>query len=523
MSIRKSVLFLAGLLILFTGLLNAQEPIESITKAEIRDHIFFLASDYMNGRVGPSDEYEIAAQYVAAQFAGAGLKPALKDEEGNMGYFQGVPFTKTTYSNDLSWNLLKEGDEIPLKHKEDFRILFGNKLTHNKIELVWVGYGIEEPDYKWNDFKNLDVEGKIMVCIGGAPTKNGKPVLPEEVHKKYIGMMGFQSKVSALFNKGAAAIILADLDGSTGMPFEMIPSEFSTEKYIYKDSENNNRSESIPSIYFVKPEFIELLMEGNKSNPMKDPENILKNYKPQVLEDIYLNSEIQILNEELITTNNVVAIVEGTDPELRNEYIVVGAHLDHVKPLNDQVCNGADDNASGSAGVLEIAEAVAMNPCKRSVLFITYTAEEMGLIGSRHFVTSRVFPTEQIKFNLNMDMIGRSDDDNAESRAHYVLTDKKYVEDIEKFITDLNDGVTDFPLIFNNQEDLPGSSDHQSFIDAGIPAFFFFSGMHEDLHQPGDDPDKIDYDKAESICRLGYLVTTKLANMDAVPSFMIED
>ncbi|MBN1388962.1 MAG: M20/M25/M40 family metallo-hydrolase [Bacteroidales bacterium] len=523
MNLTKPILSFAGLMIILTGLLNAQNPIESITQAEIRDHIFFLASDYMNGRVGPSAEYEIAAQYVATQFAGAGLKPAIKNEEGYMNYFQGVPFIKTTYSDDISWTLIKEGKEIPLEHKEDFRFLTGNKLIYNKMELVWVGYGIEEPDYKWNDFEKLDVRGKIMVCIFGAPTKDGEPVLPEEVHKKYQGLRGFQSKASALFNKGAEGLILADLDGSTGMPFEMIPSEFSTEKYIYKGSDNNNRSESIPLIYFVKPEFIELLMEGNKYNPMMNPENILKNYKPHEIEGVYMDSKVEILSEELITTKNVVGMVEGTDPELRNEFIVVGAHLDHVKPVNGQVCNGADDNASGSAGVIEIAEAVAMNPCKRSVVFITYTAEEMGLIGSRHFVGSNALPVDQIKFNLNMDMIGRSDPDNRDNRAHYVVTDKKYVDKLKEFITGLNDGVTDFPLIFDNDEDSPGGSDHQSYINKGIPAFFFFSGIHEDLHQPGDDPGKIDYAKAESICRLAYLITTKLANMDAVPTFLIEE
>ena len=521
MNIRRIVLLAAGLVFILSGLLNAQEnnPIESITQAEIRDHIFFLASDYMNGRVGPSAEYEIAAQYVATQFAAAGLLPVTENIDGSKSYFQGVPFIKTSYSNNISWTLFREAKEISLEHKKDFRILFGNNLKHNKVELVWVGYGIEEPDHKWNDFRNLDVEGKIIVCISGAPVKNGKPVLPVEVHEKYTGMSGFQSKVSALFSKGAAGIILADLDGSTGMPFEMIPSEFETEKYLYKGSENNDRSESIPSIYYVKPSFIESLMEGNKFNPMKDPDNILKNYKPQLLEGIYLNSNIEILNEEMITAKNVVGIVEGTDPVLRNEYIVVGAHLDHVKPLNGQVCNGADDNASGSTGVIEIAEAVAMNPCRRSVVFITYTAEEMGLIGSRHFVGSNALPLEQIKFNLNMDMIGRSDPDNKDSRAHYVFTDKKYVDQLEAFINELNKGVTDFPLIFDNDDNLPGGSDHQSFISQGIPAFFFFSGIHEDLHQPGDDPEKIDYAKAESICRLAYLITTKLANMDAVPTF----
>lgn len=493
--------------------------IESITADELKGHIHFLASDFMNGRVGPSEEYEIAAHYVASQFASAGLKPAIKNLDVAMTYFQAVPFTKTTYSDNISWKLLKDDEEIPLEHNKDFRILFGNKLTHNNMELVWVGYGIEEPDHDWNDFEKIDVEGKIMVCIGGAPTKKNKPVLPEEVHNKYIGMRGFQSKVSALFGKGAAGIILADLDGSTGMPFEMIPSEFSTEKYVYKGSEDNNKSEYIPSIYYVKPEFIELLMEGNKYNPMNDPENILKNYKPQELEGVYLDSEIEILNEELITTKNIVGIVEGTDPELRNEYIVVGAHLDHVKPVNGQVCNGADDNASGSAGVIEIAEAVAMNPCKRSVIFITYTAEEMGLIGSRHFIGSNALPLEKIKFNLNMDMIGRSDPDHEADRAHYVVTNKKYVDKLKEFITGLNNGITDFPLMYENDEDSPGGSDHQSYINKGIPAFFFFSGLHEDLHQPGDDPEKIDYAKAESICKLGYLITTKLANMDFVPTF----
>ncbi len=521
MNIRRIVLLAAGLVFILSGLLNAQEnnPIESITQAEIRDHIFFLASDYMNGRVGPSAEYEIAAQYMATQFAAAGLEPVIENEDGKKSYFQGVPFAKTTYGDEITWKINNNGKEIELIHKEDFKILFVNNIAFRNIEIVWAGYGIEEPDHKWNDFKDLDVEGKIIVCISGAPVKNGKPVLPEEVHEKYTGAMGFQSKVMGLFSKGAAGIILTDIDESGQLPFEMIPSEFSKEKYIYKGDESESRAGSIPSIYLVKPQFLETIMEGNKNNPLNDPENILGNYKPQLLEGVYLDANIEILNEELVTAKNVIGLVQGTDPELKNEYIVVGAHLDHVKPLNGQVCNGADDNASGSTGVIEIAEAVAMNPCRRSVVFITYTAEEMGLIGSSHFVGSNALPLEQIKFNLNMDMIGRSDPDNRETRAHYVVTDKKYINQLEAFISDLNNGITDFPLIFNNDDDSPGASDHQSFISQGIPAFFFFSGVHEDLHQPGDDPEKIDYAKVESICRLGYLITTKLANMDAVPTF----
>lgn len=523
MNLKKSLLLLASLLILSGGIINAQNPIESITQAEIRDHIFFLASDYMNGRVGISAEYHIAAQYVATQFAAAGLEPLIENKDGSKSYFQGVPFIRTTYSDKLVWKIRKDGKENTLAHKEDFKVMFGNSFNHDNIEIVYVGYGIEEPGHDWNDFRDLDVGGKIMVCISGAPLRKGKPVLPEEIHKKYAGPDGLQSRLYALFSKGAKGIILVDIDNSSGIPFDLIPGDFETEKYVYSEGNARRQQRSIPSIYLARPGIFDILMGDNKNNPLAEPENIIKNYKPQLLEGVFLTSKIEVLNEDLVYANNVVGLVPGTDPVLKNEYIVVGAHLDHVKPVQGQVCNGADDNASGSAGVIEIAEALAMKPCRRSVVFITWTAEEMGLIGSRHFVGSKVLPLEQMKFNLNMDMIGRSDPENKTTRAHYVVTDKKYLGELESLINDINKGITNFPLLFDNDEDSPGGSDHQSFINEGIPGFFFFSGVHEDLHQPGDDPEKIDYPKAESISRLAYLITEQLANMDAVPSFMSED
>jgi len=512
MNYRNFFYSLIGLLLIITGSANAQKnpmtALESITAAELRDHISFLASDYLNGRVATAPEYEIAAQYVGAQFAAAGLLPAIINEDGNMSYFQGVPFAKTTYSEEIKWSLSINGTVTELVHKQDFKILFGSELNHDDLEMVWVGYGIEEPDHKWNDFKNLDVEGKIIICIGGAPVKKkGKPVLPQDINDKYVGPRGFQSKIGGLFSKGAAGIILIDIDGSTGMHFEEMPSEFTKEKYVYKGGDKNRGMFSFPSIYIAKPEFLETIMIDSKN-------------KPHQLENSFLNSAVEILSEDLILSNNVVGIVPGTDPEMSKEYIVIGAHLDHVKPVQGEVCNGADDNASGSSGVIEIAEAIAMNPFKRTVVFITYTAEEMGLIGSRFFLNSEVFPKEQIKFNINMDMIGRSDPKNEESRAHYVVTNKKYLNQLEAFINQINDGVTDFPLIFDNDQESPGGSDHQSFIGEGIPAFFFFSGLHRDLHRPGDDPDKIDYAKAESISKLAFLITRKLANMGTVPDFL---
>jgi len=511
-------------LVILTGNSLAQDSndkaIGSITAAELRDHIFFLASDYLQGRVATTPEYEIAAQYVAAQFAAAGLEPAIKTDDGSMSYFQGVPFAKTVYNDKLAWSVNNNGTTKDFVHKEDFKIRMGNNLNHDNLEMVWLGYGIEDPDNKWNDFEGLDVTGKIMVIMSGAPTKKGKPVLPQEIHDRFYGRRALQTKLRSLYNKGAAGIIMVDLDDVSGSQFDEMRSSFTTVRTAYKGNQRSSRSGSFPSIYVAKPAFLNVILADNKANPLLHPDNILKNYKPQLLEGVTFKSEVELISEEIVPSNNVVGMVAGTDPVLKNEIIVVGAHLDHVRPQQGQVCNGADDNASGSSGVMEIAEAVAMNPCKRTVVFITYTAEEMGLIGSRYFVSSDAYAKEQLKFNINMDMIGRSGTNNEESRAHYVVTNKRYLHELEAFITDINQGVTDFPLIFDDDEHSPGGSDHQSFIGENIPAFFFFSGVHKDLHRPTDDADKIDYAKAERICKLGYLMTEQLGNMETVPDFL---
>lgn len=524
MNPKNCISLLALVLLLLSGSIKAQESIDkglsSISADELRGHLFFLASDYLNGRYAHSKEYDLAAQYVAAQFAAAGLEPGISKSDGSSSYFQGVPFEKTSFGKEVTWKILREDQEFAMDFQEDFKTMFGDNHNHDQLSIVWLGYGIEEPEHKWNDFKDLDIRGKIVVCMAGAPMKKGKPVLPKEIHDKYDGPGGLGKKIfTGMFNRGASGIIVVDLDGSIGIPFQAVPQESTNDKYIYKGSSVSEGQRSMPTVYLAQPEFLNVLMGKNKANPLLNPDQILKNYQPQELSNTYLKSGLEILGKEPVFTNNVVGLVRGTDPVLQNEYIVVGAHLDHVRPVNGEACNGADDNASGSSGVMEIAEALVKNPCKRSVVFITYTGEELGLLGSRYFLDQETFPLSQIKFNINLDMIGRSSTKNEESRAHYVVSHKKYIQAIEKFITDVNQGITDFPLLFDNDEDSPGGSDHQSFINKGIPAFFFFSGIHKDLHNPGDDAEKIDYAKAESISRLAYLLTQKLGNMTTVPNF----
>ncbi len=518
-----SILNILIFILLSATSLQAQQKTDagynSISEAELRSHIYFLASDYMNGRVSTTPEYAVAAQYVAAQFAAAGVKPLVPAENGASSYMQGLPFARRVYNEKLLWSLNRKSTVSQLVYQKDYKILMGNPLNFENLPLVYVGYGIEEPGQEWNDFEGIDLKGKIAVCLIGAPMKDGKPVLPQTLHDKYSGKRGnFFKSFGAMAAKGVAAIIMVDPAGTSGLIFNDITSTFATETTSYLGTKTNSPAAPRTTIYMTQPGFLDLVMPGMKNNPIGKTD-ILKDYKPQMLKETFLTSQVEVIREDTLYSNNVIGIVPGTDSELRNEYIIVGGHLDHVRPQKGLPCNGADDNASGSAGVMELAGAVAMNPCKRSVVFVTWSGEEMGLLGSAFFLGSNLLPKEKIKFNLNMDMIGRTGKENEATRAHYVVTDKKYVQGLTSFITELNTGVTDFPILFNDDQHSPGGSDHMSFIQSGIPAFFFFSGVHADLHNPGDDPEKIDYPKAAAITRLGYLIVQKLGNMPAVPKF----
>lgn len=220
---------------------------------------------------------------------------------------------------------------------------------------------------------------------------------------------------------------------------------------------------------------------------------------------------------EPVTSWNVIAYVEGSDPALKHEFVTVGAHLDHVSPPTDAIFNGADDNASGSCGVLEIAEAMAMSKPRRSVLFLLYGAEEVGLVGSQHFLENCPIPLENIVVNINLDMIGRTDARSAENRKHYVVGAKRKCEELAELISAVNERTVNWPLDFEGGEMVFAQSDHYSYHKKGIPAFFFFSGMHQHLHRPTDIPDTIEFDKMQRIAQLAYAVALEIADSDSRP------
>ena len=255
--------------------------------------------------------------------------------------------------------------------------------------------------------------------------------------------------------------------------------------------------------------------KANLKTMFKDEEGNPSYFQPVPITPRSRRGDDETKPKEFIS-NNIIGFVEGTDPELKNEYVTVGAHLDHVK-YGDKVYNGADDNASGSVGVIEIAEAIAMNPPKRSVIFLLFTGEEMGLIGSRYFLNNPPVPLDNIVANINLDMIGRTGRGlDQEKKEHILRYSSKVSPEFKKFVKKVNKKTINWPLVYKEDKDSPGGSDHMSFLRKDIPAIFFFSGLHSDLHRPGDDADKIEYEKMQKICQLVYELTMELGKLDKI-------
>lgn len=264
---------------------------------------------------------------------------------------------------------------------------------------------------------------------------------------------------------------------------------------------------------FLKGAQAAAVFAGQEYDPMAIATRGLEGYRTFGFEDTRLSLGIRATGEDFDSVN-VGGVVRGTDPALAHQAITVGGHLDHLAPSAGRVRNGADDNATGSAGVLEIAEAVAARPLRRPVYFCLWTAEESGMAGSRHFLAVPPIPLDDIIVNLCLDMIGRSDDGSARTRAHYVIGSAAITPELKAAIINANAKTAKWPLDFESMEGSMSGSDHYQFHRKGIPTAFWFSGHHQDLHGPGDDAEKIDFEKVQRISQLVYQVTADLGNRE---------
>ncbi|MBL7012817.1 MAG: M20/M25/M40 family metallo-hydrolase [Candidatus Marinimicrobia bacterium] len=498
---KKTLIAMAVLVVLGCGLflqnsagISAGNSSE-ITEEEILDHIIFLSEDNMKGRYPGTRESKDVISYIANEWRSAGVKPAGTNDS----YVQ--PFDiadgveigeKTSFSIDGA-ELIVGVDFTPLTFS-------GNGDFSSKAVFAGYGFNMVE-DKKWNDYAGLNVDGKWVIVMRGGP---------EQIHPHsiYSGHASLNKKMMVARDFGASGIIF-------------VSQESDSELVAFGHSTHQSKG-NIPAIHLSSEMANQIFRPHNQSisSIQKKMDSSLKSVQFEI-NNIELTAHID-LKEKTLRGGNVVGMIRGRDRELRDEYIVLGAHFDHLgmgghhtgsrNKDTTAVHNGADDNASGTAGILEISQKLFANrnKLKRSVIFIAFDAEEKGLLGSKYFIENPTVPKENIVAMLNLDMVGRLDDSTLNVGA--IGTSPFFEPLIDSLAKDIE-------MSIGKSYSGYGPSDHASFYVNDIPVLFFFSGFHHQYHLPEDDWDLINAKGEKEILNFVYDITLTLNRMDERPLF----
>jgi Zn-dependent M28 family amino/carboxypeptidase len=476
---------------------DAKTALSELSAERYLKHVTFLAGDDMKGRGNGSLELERAADYIALQFRISGLKPA-----GDNGtFFQ--KFDLTVGSEFGPKNALAING-VAGRLNEDFVPISFSKAADVHAPVVFVGYGISAPELNYDDYAGVDAKDKVVVALRHNPQES-------DVHSRY-------ALHAELINKA----INARQHGASGIIFITDPNNHDGEEDAVGPATKGTEPDDvgIAAVHAKRDTLAPLFAKLGKALG-EVQKKIDADLKPQSFDlpdaRIHLTTDV-IRNRK--TVRNVLGAITGTDPQLRNQWVIVGAHYDHLG-LGDrhslapsqigQIHHGADDNASGTSGVLEVARMVARTKqLKRSVLFMTFAGEELGLLGSSYFANHITVPLDNVAAMINMDMIGRLQNDRLFVGG--IGTSPKFkpaVEDINKQVG----------LTLDYSDSGFGSSDHTSFAVKHIPVLFLFSGLHSDYHKPSDTFDKINAAGAKKVLTLAYLALDQIANDSDKPQY----
>ena len=536
---------------------NLKKGFDSIKALDCFNYVNFLASDELEGRDTASKGMRVARNYAASLFSLWGLKPAGDKEGMGYSYHQYIDMEETLEGGEFWAKVESSAGGATFKNGVDYRAGRGGVSGEISAKVVFAGYGISAPELKYDDFAGIDVKGKMVVILNGVPGdgREGTPFAGANGSGKYGFMYRYRTLPGILAKKGALGVISLNL-GNSGMrmrrsrfggpqqamkPFQL---KASSEYVQGTRIEGPNRRISVPSLNRGSSIVNITAMEKMADAILAPTGKTAKELKAQIDKDIKpasraLDCKVTIHavnNTKQVRTGNVLGMIEGSDPKLKDEVIVIGGHMDHLGVNKDgYVFNGADDNASGTAGVLELAQAFALNPVKpkRSIVFACWTGEEKGLLGSRYFVANPTLKGKKIVANVNMDMISRDYDMEMVKRSRSRLPKgleitEKNVKDIvsasssaqapwiKATLDQINKDYVGIVLLTRESAQLSGGSDHAPFHGAKIPAVGFMAAFHEDYHQPGDTIEKINPKKMEDTVKIIYLYVHTIGNKDAL-------
>ena len=498
-----------------------------INTSDLQSHMTFLASPLLKGRANGEAGLEIAQEYIVSQAGLMGLKPA----NGNS-YFQPYILTKNTMDPDKTMIQVINENSDTVTIKEPIYQLLPTGPTDFTVsgEIIFAGYGLKQDKYGYNDFENLRAEGKILLIMAGAPTsEDGKKYLFETVN--WSSFMSIEAKLTALlFTRAKAVIIVMDPKSgysSINDQYPGISGELTSTKSLKGEKPRSFQMPGMPKVLFADRKVADEIFRGTGHTLESLQKKIDSELKPFTFEIPGKQVKItETVKAGEITLNNIAAYIEGSDPVLKNEYVVFSAHADHIGVSGDKIYSGADDNASGCAALLSIAKAFQTLPKKplRSILFLWVSGEEIGLYGSQSYVSNPLVPLENTVVDLNIDMIGRikgpSDTIKSKPVADinkvFVITGYQSKELLS--IADEVDKATILDLDYslstkNHPLQLFVRSDHYNFAKKDIPVLFFTDGEHVDYHKDGDVVEKIDFRNmelvTEAVFRIGYNVANR--------------
>lgn len=496
---------------------------DAITAEHLKEYLYFVASDEMGGRDTPSQGLDLTAKFIGMMLSRWGFKPA--GDDGT--FFQKISIRSEAV--DPAKNTLNIGGQN-YSINDDFFRMAGNGSVEGQLVFAKDGWMVRSKDL--DAYQGMDVKGKIVVLYSdGFPNQNNLTRLPAGTTQADLtGTKGtdWADPVTYARQSGAAAVILVaspQLQGAWGQVRQFLSRG---NMYPEKLREDTGNTENTLPVFLVSEKTGDALFageSGNKTSAAPFAINKAANLAAST-------------KTEAKWTQNVVAVWEGRDPVLKNEYVAVGAHYDHVgtnpnTPGPDKIWNGADDDGSGTVAVLSIAEALAKAKTrpKRSILFVWHAGEEKGLWGSEYFNKFPTVDLTKVVAQLNIDMIGRSKKAGDSNPKNKELTGENeiYVIGSEMMSTTLgaitkgaNSGFLN--LTYNYKYDDPKDpnrfffrSDHFHYAVKGIPIAFWFDGVHEDYHQPGDHADKIDYEKMEKVTRTIFLTMWELTDLKERP------
>ncbi|MDX9812750.1 MAG: M20/M25/M40 family metallo-hydrolase [Bacteroidales bacterium] len=530
MRLLPTITLVSALLFNAPGFIAAQDnevlflkALNAINVDVLKAQTGFLASDWMEGRrTGEKGEF-MAADYIASMLQLYGVKPygdlQMTGSVASQGYFQNFTILKTSPVGDQSLRIIeRKGDGEKITECVPYTDFIINRQLQNVVieaPVVFVGYGFRNSRLKYDDLRSADLQGKIILKLSGIPDIARTSLTASEISASVAESEAFLKEAGALavmeFDPGRLiAASVAAPDFMQMSPAELRPVPQGTSAYWSLPAAGSSAE---PVRIRVSSRVASVLLAGtgvdideyrrlaavNKAKPATAGYGI----------SVRLGSAVTTTQ---IASRNILGIIEG---EKRNEIIVIGAHYDHMGISDGYIWNGADDNASGSVGVLTLAKALmecGKKPAK-TIVFAFWSGEEQGLLGSRHFVRNLPFPASNIRLNLNYDMISRYISPEETKRVTMTYTDsfpwfRELTQDnLIKYDIDLD-------IDYQPSSDPPGGTDHRSFVAVGIPVMRFKPGHREEYHTPSDETETLDWDIMEKIIKISFANIRILSEKD---------